>query len=171
MINHMLIPLINQFLAKRDKVVRENIGYDQAKHVGVLYSHPDRTKSSAIHELIKALQKDGKTTASLCLLSTRELSASQAENCFGEHEIKLFGRWLNPLVPKFYEQKFDYLLYLDSSVSPLTENILLKSAALCRIGLYNESSKHLFEMMIKTADDSDLSYQMMEVYKYIKQLR
>jgi hypothetical protein len=171
MINHQLIPLINKFLAKKDKAVRENIGYSQARTIGIIYSHPDKAKSSAVLELITRLKSDDKSTASICLIDANKIKTADPKVSFGEHEIKLFGSWLNPIVPEFYEKKFDYLLHLDQSVSPLIENILLKSAALCRIGLYNERNKHLFEMMIKTGDDTELSDQMMEIYKYLKQLR
>ncbi len=171
MINHTLIPLINRLLTKKDKSSRGNVGYDQAGEIGILYSHPNQMKSSAIGELLKKINQDDKSTSTICLLNPKAFEKSDNESCFGEHQIKLFGKWTNPIVTQFYERKFDYLLHLDTIMSPLTENILLKSAALCRIGLYNESNKHLFEMMIKTADDADLSYQMMEVYRYLKQLR
>lgn len=171
MINHTLVPLINQFLTKRDKVSRENVGYEQANNIGILYSHPDQRKSSAILELMGKINQDDKNTSSICLLDSKTFKESPTDNCFGEHEIKLFGDWANPIVSKFYQRKFDYLLHLDSTVNPLTENILLKSSAICRIGLYNENHSHLFEMMIKTADNDGLSFQMMEIYRYLKQLR
>lgn len=171
MINQALIPTINRFHARKENVSRDNVGYDQAKDIGILYSYPDPVKSSAISELIGKLKEDGKTANSIFLIDPKKTDSGGVENCFFDSHIKLFGKWINPIVPKFYERKFDYLLHLDEDVSPLIENVLLKSQALCRIGMYNESHKHLYEMMIKTADGANLSFQMMEIYSYLKQLR
>lgn len=170
-VNHLLLPLINRFLARKDVNPRQNVGYEQAKSMGILCSYPDKKKSAVIGELIQKLSSDNKSIHTIRLLDATTFLSADPSISFSDQQIKLLGSWTNPIVPKFFEERFDYLLHLDEEVNPLVENILLKSKALCRIGLYNERNKHLFEMMIKTADDADQSYQMMEIYRYLKQLR
>ncbi|GEM_PF-6191297 len=171
MISHSITGLTNNWLSRKKQPKRESIGYEQANQIGIIYSYPSKAKSSAVNELIAEFTRDNKKAVSISIVDRSGFETDKSGKVIGEHQISPFGKWKNDKVTEFCQSKFDYLLCLDEEPGPLVQNILLKSVALCRIGIHNERSSGLFEMMIKPAETNDISFKMMDICKYLRQLR
>ena len=171
MISQSFLSLSNRWLLRKPAKSRESIGYQRAEHFGILFSYASDAKTQAITEFIERLDDDNKKVISLSIWSKTEFESQKEFGAVGDHELNPLGQWKNDHLIKFCSQKFDYLLCLDDQPGPLVQNILLKSEAQCRIGIHDFQSGMLYEMMIKPADTGDLSYKMMDIYKYLSQLR
>jgi mevalonate kinase len=163
-----LLPIINKFLSKKSKTERESISYKEAKQVGILYTNENAKTGDSITSLIQNLEQDGKIIKKLML--DVEKGKQSNPNIFKKSDISFFGYWNNDSVKDFYNSNFAFLLYPSELINPIIENILLHSKCKCRIGIHNDNSEHVFEMMVKLPVKATENQKMDAIYKYLKVL-
>ncbi len=160
----MLTELHNKIARWRDKVIRENISYESAQKFGILYKG-DQQEMADISYLAEKLRNDGKQVDMLCYLQG---AAPTDKERFSGRDFSIFGNWKRVEILQYCEKPFDFLINTDDAIHPLIENILIRSHAKCRIGLYNETQDDLFEMMIKCDRSLDAIRRMDSIYNYLK---
>lgn len=135
-------------ISQTDCVVRTSIGFEQAKHIGILYSADSPQKHDTIALLVQQLKKSGKQIAGLCYTT---IPTQQTANFFptitAQH-LQLWGTINHPQAIMFLNTPFDYLLQVDLIGDPVLDYLIAQAQAKCRVGCYHKTRIHLFEIMI-----------------------
>ena len=153
---------------KKGKIKRGSVSYDAAESVGILFTVIDRPKHSLIKKFIKLLEKDKKKVDVLCLLGEGKENYDFIFDYFTTRDFSIFGHIVSKSILLFVQKKFDYLIVLDTESNIFTDNILAKSNAKCRIGIYHDDKDPFYELMIKINKDNSVEELIDQVYHYLK---
>lgn len=153
---------------RKGKIARGSVSYDEAESVGILFTVIDRPKHSLIKKFIKQLEKDKKKVDVLCLLGEGKENYDFIFDYFTTRDFSLFGHIVSKSILLFIQKKFDYLIVLDTEPNIFTDNILVKSNAKCRIGIYHDDKDPFYELMIKINSNNSMEEFIDQVYHYLK---
>ncbi|MFT7030826.1 MAG: hypothetical protein ACJA2C_002226 [Marinoscillum sp.] len=141
------------------------VSFSSSQRVAVLYSN-ELNQSGEIEQLVKLLRKEGKevSTMAFCDEKKGELNLPY----FNANDISLTGDIHKSELSFFIDQKYDFAIYLDESMSYLLDYLYSLLDAKCRVGNYTLKRTEMFELMIlcnkqgvKLGD---------EVLRYLKQI-
>jgi hypothetical protein len=166
-INFLKIRTNNQL--KKNKSLRTNIPYAQAKTVGIIFSVEDKPKHDYIKEFIHKLEHDGKKVQVLEYLPTKKENYEFMFDFFSIKDVSFWGKIESEKTLKFSDTPFDYLFCLDTEQNPLLLYLLARSKSKCRVGKFNEGEKSFFEFMIDT--NGNIKGLIDGIYKYTTQLK
>ena len=169
MLKKVLSYKTNHYL-KKNKAGRENISYEKARTVGVLFSVEDRLKHDVVCDFIQKLKDDGKKVTVLCFLGKNKENIDFKFDYFSFDDVSFWGKIKSEGIDKFIDQEFDFLYNLDIKTNILIDYILAKSKSKCRVGIYNERNTRLFEMMIKVDEYKNLEKIAGQLLHYTKEL-
>jgi hypothetical protein len=151
LIKEKLLSFYINRLLKSSKRARWNVGYQQAKTIGILYTREDPQKEIYILQFIDLLAKTGKKIQALeyipANLAQQETMHKKIPS-FVEHEISFLGKSKNEELTKFMDTCFDYLYHIDLTSNILLDYLLVKCQAKCRIGSFNINRATCFEVMV-----------------------
>ena len=158
----------NRALLKKEKD-RQNLGYKNAKLVGILFIGGNPEKEAAVQSLKLALEADGKEVK---LLKFQKIDKAQEMElpCFDSKSFGLFGQIQSLAVKEFCEQKFAYLFHLDINSNPYTNFVLVNCEADCRVGIHSQGNESYYDFMIKKEDNlgqQELFKRMLEYTKIL----
>ena len=155
---------------KSTKAVRETNGFSNSLSIGILFTYSDKHNFTLVNEMVDKLEHEGKTTNSITYIMKMGENDNYQFPFFNIKDIDFWGRWKKMEVNHFIDLPFDYLLNLDLNINNVTQNILARSMAKCRVGRYEEGKSDYFELMI---DHKENNYEQFidQVYHYIKNLR
>ncbi len=165
--NKLLTRNTNKIL-KKGSIKRGSISYKSAESVGILFEVTNRSKHSEIKKFIKTLENDGKKVDVLCLLGEGKENYDFIFDYFTTNDFSFFGQIVSQSILLFTQKKFDYLIVLDTDTSIFIDNVLAKSNAKCRVGIYHDNRGPFYELMIKTNNPDNISALIEEVYRYLK---
>ncbi|WP_162534213.1 DUF6913 domain-containing protein [Candidatus Cardinium hertigii] len=136
------------------RVVRErsNVGLSKAATIGVLYSYQTAAKHDMVQRFVRDLKNLDKKVSVLCYITEQERmhpSSGSLRYTFGHEAFTVFGKVSNELVRTFIKMPFDYLFHVDMDANALLDYIVANNQAKCRVGHFDSSRKHLFEVMVK----------------------
>jgi len=154
-IKEKLLALYTKKLAKNDKVGRFNVGFQQANRIGLLYTQEDAQQKEHVLQFIDQLKSTGKL---IYVLQYRPTQASPRDEEFPEftkQAISYWGKILTQQVTTFLNLPLDYLYHIDLISNPILDYILAKSKAKCRMGNFDLTRAHLFEIMVKCENKID----------------
>lgn len=149
LIKEKLLGLYTKNVLKAHKIPRRNVGFKQAKLIGLLYTQEDLQKKELIQQFIDQLQATGKTVAVLPYVATKNQAFDEGFPGFTQHAINYWGQLLDGQLADFVNTAFDYLYHLDFTSDPILDYLLAKSLAKCRVGNFDLSRANLFEIMVK----------------------
>jgi len=164
-----ILNTINKIKRRRLEINRASLSYSKANHFGILYTYIDENKQKAINEFVQSLKKDGKRVDLLPAIKEQNAD-NRYFKTFKIDEINSFGKWSNNNVNLFIYQQYDFIIYPDLNLNLEMENILINSYAKCRIGFIN-SRMNLFELILKSEQEYDISYRLNRLLKYLKKLK
>ena len=166
--NKLLNRNTKKSLKRRDQE-KGSISYSEANKVGILFTVVDRTKHEAVKKFIKKLEKDCKKVDVLCLLPEGKDNYDFIFDYFTTNDFTLFGNTASQSILLFIQQEFDYLFVLDTTSNIYIENLLAKSSAKCRVGIFDDNNGPYFELMIKISNNNteELTEQ---IYHYLNLL-
>jgi hypothetical protein len=147
-IKEKILSLYTKRLIKTNRLVRTNVGFHQAKNMGILYSVDTPQKNEAVLYLEVQLKKMGKQVTGLCYADTPMQAINLTFPAITHHDIQLWGTITHPQAQIFVNTSFDYLFQVDLMGHPVLDYLLAKSQAKCRVGHYNTLRTSLFEMMV-----------------------
>lgn len=153
---------------RKGKIKRGSVSYDAAESIGILFTVVDRPKHSLIKKFIKLMEKDKKKVDVLCWLGEGKENYDFIFDYFTTRDFSLFGHVASQSILLFIQKKFDYLIVLDTESNIFTDNILAKSNAKCRIGIYHDDKDPFYELMIKINKNDSIEELIDQVYHYLK---
>ncbi len=132
------------------KVRRFSSSCNDASSIGVICSHKSLIgQDNAIEEFVEELKNRGKKVTLLVFHENSSNIDGIASNSFSKRDLNFFGIWKKERVRVFIEKEFDFLINLDLDYNVFVSNIVARSKARCRIGIYNDETKPFLELMIK----------------------
>jgi hypothetical protein len=173
-IKEKILSLYTRRLIKTGRVVRTNVGFQQAQSMGILYSADTPKKNEAVLHLAAQLKKMGKQVTGLCYATAPIQATNLTFPTIIHRDIRLWGIITHPQAHAFVNTPFDYLFQVDLVGHPMLDYLLAKSQAKCRIGYYDTLRTNLFEMMVtlnKKPDGNeidDLTAQMIHYAQLLK---
>jgi len=170
MLNKYFLSFKTNAAIKSTKAVRETSGFSNSLSIGILFTYSDKHNFALVNEMVDKLEKEGKNTSSITYIMKIGEDDNYQFPFFNIKDVDFWGRWKKMEVNNFIELPFDYLLNLDLKINNVTQNILARSMAKCRVGRYEEGKSDFFELMIDHKEDKYEQY-INQVYHYIKNLR
>jgi hypothetical protein len=156
-------------LLKRNKAQRNNISYQQAKTVGLIFTVEDKQKHFIVKEFIKKLELDGKIIQVLEYLPAQHDNYEFKFDFFTDKDLSFWGNITSAAAIQFTEAPFDFLFYVDLEPNDLVLNLLARSKAKCRVGRFSDSGTQYLELMIESVANTQALVDGM--YKYAGSLR
>ena len=154
-----LLAFYTRRLIKKSPAIRSSIGYAQARHMGILYTHENAAKNKAIQVLATHMQQTGKKTYTLCYLSPQSDAVHpEGVPTYTQDAVNLWGQARHKALAYFLSTPFDYLYHVDLVSNPILDYCLAVCRAQCRIGAFDMRRVSLFEIMVA------LSSQKKNVY-------
>jgi hypothetical protein len=167
---HFLPWRVKQAL-KNNKSLRDNIGFNKAKQIGIIFSSKSKAKNDAIQKYTEELRESGKDVTVLAFVSKNADIPPGHIDHFSQNELTITGVIRNEKALKFTEKTFDYLVCLDTQADLYVKNILAMSKAKFRLGTYvDDESEDYFEMMIKLKHDSNFDHLIEEIKTFTNKL-
>ena len=157
-------------LLKRNDLQRDSIGFSQSKLIGILFTMEGEEKFKLVKMLQKDLEELGKKVEVLSHLPKGATNYEFLYKIFNKQDVSFTGKFKNDDVLRFAGAKFDYLLVLDSTLSPLIQNIIAMSQAHCRMGSHSDESEKFFEFMVAQKEKQNSIQLIQEISKYLKGL-
>ncbi|HEY9044957.1 MAG TPA: hypothetical protein VIN08_03645 [Ohtaekwangia sp.] len=156
-------------LLKKNKALRANVGYKQAKTVGLIFSVEDKQKHFIVKEFIKKLEQDEKNVQVLEYLPAKHDNFEFRFDFFTEKDLSFWGNITSSTALQFAEAPFDFLFYIDLTPNPLVLHLLAKSKAKCRVGKFFDDGQLYLDLMIESVANTQALVDGM--YKYAAQLK
>ena len=166
-IGKKLHSLLNTPIKRKDH--SNTVPFELASSIGVLYTWTDQRSHSEIQNFITELSAI-KEVMTLCFNPLKE-PISVLDPVVHISELSNLGKLNSAAASKFMRTPLDYLFHLDFTLNEITQSILAKSKAKCRIGIHSEQGQDYYEMMIginKNAGFSNFAGQMLKYAKEIK---
>lgn len=158
----------NRAQLKKEKS-RQNLGYKNARLVGILFIGGNPEKDAAVFSLKAALEADGKLVK---LLQFQKVDKTKEATfpSFDEKSFGFFGQVQSSGVKEFCAEKFSYLFHLDINSNPYTNFVLVNCEAECRIGIHSKGKESYYDFMIKEEkkmNQKELFDKMLEYTKIL----
>lgn len=164
------IPYKTKGLVQKARKIRNSMNYQEASHVGILFSMSSLEDFETIRKFENKLRKEGKKVSALPFLGKDMENFDFHYDFFTQKDFSFFGNIQTDNVRKFLQQPFDLLICLDWKPNMYLEYLLAASAAHFRIGPYICERESLFELMISLPEGSELSELINQIYHYTNKL-
>ncbi|SKC85610.1 DUF6913 domain-containing protein [Ohtaekwangia koreensis] len=156
-------------ILKKNKASRANVGYKQAKTVGIIFTVEDKQKHYIVKEFIKKLELDEKHVQVLEYLPAKHDNYEFKFDFFTEKDLTFWGNITSSSAQQFAQAPFDFLFYIDLTPNVLVLHLLAKSKAKCRVGKFFDQGQLYLELMIESVANTQALVDGM--YKYATQLK
>ncbi|MHA7878087.1 MAG: DUF6913 domain-containing protein [Bacteroidota bacterium] len=147
-IKQKMLALYTRRTIQTDRVVRANVGFQQAQHVGILYSADSSKKHKTVNQFVNQLKAMGKNVSVLCYTTVPVQQAANTYATITHRDLQLWGTITHPKAKAFINTPFDYLFQVDMVGHAAMDYLIAKSQAKCRVGYYDTARTNLFEMMV-----------------------
>ncbi len=157
--------------SSKDKTNRGDLTpFEEARHIGILYTWEGVQKEQAVQNLIEKIQEEREITT-LCYNPDKKTIPETNHLVFGVHELSILGKIKSEVADQFLKSRFDYLFHLDFEPSEITGSLLINSKAKCRIGLHVDESEGLYELMIGINKSAGLDNLIEQMLLYVNALK
>ena len=170
LLHNTLIPFRTKSLHKNEKKKRASMNYREARTVGIVFAMTNLDDFETVRKFETRLRKEGKEVQVLSYLPASVENFDFHYDFFNQKDFSLFGGLKSGNILKFLEKQFDILICLDRNINIYMEYIMAASAARFRIGPYISKRENIFELMIRTAEGSELSELINQIYHYTNEL-
>lgn len=156
----------NIFLNHKGKptiATKEHCTYSEARNIGILYN-ADEFGIEVINKLEELLKNDGKDVARIGYAD----KPSEDKLVFHKKDISGTGNIKNDNLSFFINQKFDFLVSLDTSENINYKYILALSKAICKVGFETEQYYDLLQLSLKM--DESKPKAVTNMVRYLKMI-
>ena len=148
------------------------VSFNDAKKIGMLYDATEEGDYETVKQYVKLLRGDHKELLALGYVDRKELSRNQFSQLGLDFFTKKNLKW-NMIpdsleVKNFIKEPFDILINLNEGNCFPLNYITAMSKARFRIGRYNKSHIHNFDMMIDAGNSTSLSNFIKEADRYLR---
>lgn len=156
-----------------DVLERNVVNYHQVNQVGILFHLSEDVDPEPLARFIRKLEQDHKK---LKILTYLEHTHSHPYRFYIDYFRKEDIHWSGKLeeIPKirqFLDTQFDYLFCIESEPQPVFNELLQKTKANCRVGLFHDGRTNLFELMVQNPDWKDIAHTLDQMLNYTKLLK
>ncbi len=170
MFKKKFLSLSTKLFLKKNKASRPTTGYRRAKNIGIIFTVEGTDKHKAIKSFVKELENDGKNVEVLSYLGKGKDNYEFLFDFISNGDINLWGKLINETALKFSEKKFDYLFNIDHTRNRILENILARSMAKCRIGVYTENNDAFYELMVNSKHNDNPEELIQTMHHYARKI-
>lgn len=144
--------------------------FAEASSIGIIYTYEGIKKEAIISAFIEKIKQE-RNVESLCFNPDKTIILDTERPVFNIYELSMLGKINSPDTVSFLGEKFEYLFHLDFELSDITEVLLIKSKARCRIGLHSNSFGNPYELMIGINKSAGLDNLIEQMLKYVNALK
>ena len=166
MIFRKYIQLKNNRLRKKNNSESHSVSYNEAKLIGIVFTHKSVSQIDWAEQLSALFKKDGKKVKIMAYEPSREVNHLPFDT-FTDKDITFWGNYTRSNVNTFIDEQFDFLFCIDEEPNTIVENILMSSHAKCRVGKYREGSEDIYDLMIAPGTDNEWLSGM---HTYVKRI-
>ena len=170
-IDRKLLALRTKLFVKKNNFERITTSFSEAKKIGIVFCVEDKVKHASIDHFVHKLQKEGKTVKALCYLPKGKENYEFRFDFFARADLSFWGNFTSPLIEEFLQEDYDYLFSIDHKSHFLVDNIIARSKAKCRIGLYQEEHNQWLEMMVRVQEFKNIDKAIDQMYHYTMELQ
>jgi Family of unknown function (DUF6913) len=157
--------------ASKEKIRRGALKpFEAASSIGIIYTWEDVKKEALISDFIEKINQE-RNVDSLCFNPDKNNILDTTRPVFSINELSILGKINSPDALNFLDKKFDYLFHLDLKLSEITEVLLIKSKARCRIGLHSDRLGSPYELMIGINESAGLDNLIEQMLKYVNAIK
>lgn len=149
--------------SKKGQTNEDHGTYTNAHSIGILYNANEFTEVF-INELTDQFKGEGKDVSKLGFVDKR----TDLKLFFSKKDISGTGKIKKDIVSFFINNKFDFLISLDTIGDINYCYVLAQSKAICKIGLEAKAHSQLLQLSLKP--ENDLERSAMNVIKYLKMI-
>ena len=167
LIGKKLHSLLNRPSKRKSKP--NTVSFESAKLVGVLFTYSDLRSFNEIELFINTL-KQLKEVKVLCFNTLKD-SINVNYSTVNMSELSNLGKLNSPAANDFINAPLDFLFHIDFELNEITQSILAKSKAKCRLGVYSDGGRNYYELMIginKSAGITNFGEQLLKYAKGVK---
>ncbi len=146
------------------------MNYREARTAGIIFVMNNLDDFETVRKFEAKLKKEGKEVHVLSYLPANVENFDFHYDFFNRKDFNFAGSLISGNVISFLQKKFDLLICLERSLNIYIEYLMAASAARFRIGPYISQRENLFELMIRTPEESDLSELINQIYHYTNEL-
>ena len=170
MLKKYLVAYKSRHALKKNPVVRINPSFQEAKHIGILFTWEGEKKVEIIQHFVDELKISGKKCSVLCFYHKKEEIPSKTFKFFTPNDFDPLGSAKTDTLKQLINSKFDFLFHLDTLKNIYIEYILAHSQAKCRVSRLDFERKDFYDFMIKTGDNEGIEHLCRHVLHYTKSL-
>ena len=166
----MLEPFYRYVIEKKiklNKSRRENINFETAKEIGILYSASGQNSAEVFHNFVYELKLKNKSFI-IINYSPKPTGISLKYDCIKltDKDINWMGSYSMQEITAFIRKPFD-ILYCISETLPLAfELILCDSKAKFRVGRFYPGKEGLFDFMIDTKQSDSIPFLIEQIIHF-----
>lgn len=146
---------------------KEHATYKACQSVGILYN-VEEFDASVLALLTDEIKTDGKTVATLGYWDKPNDPSAVGNLVFTKKDISNTGSIKKDSIEFFVNQRFDFLISLDTWENINYKYILATSKATCKIGFETESYRDLLLMTMQPMEEKVQSVK--DLLKYLKMI-
>ena len=155
---------------RKNATKRLTTDYGEANNIGIIFSSEDLLKHKAVKSFVKKLTLEGKNVTVISFVGKGKQNHEFLYDIITPGDISFWGSINDETAQKFVNESFDYLFNLDLDSNQVIENILAKSKAKCRVGIYNEEKSSFYELMINPGKEGSISNLIEDIHHYARKL-
>jgi len=144
--------------------------FEEAKSVGIIYTWGGSKKEALVSGFIEQIKHD-RNIECLCFNPNKNTTIDTIRPVLSDTDVSIMGKINSPETVNFLNSKFEYLFHLDFDLSEMTEVLLIKSKARCRIGLHSDNSSSPYELMIGINENAGLDNLIEQMLKYVNVIK
>lgn len=152
------------------KVKRSLTNLTDAKTVGIVYESGSPDNDIIITKFAEELRKQGKIVEVLNYVHDTKIDHKADVTVFNKSTISWCLVPNDERVDKFIAKPFDVLFAAYTAKSLPLDYVVSLSHSKCRVGVFEESKTHQFELMVNTNAKADLTYFLQQATHYLNQI-
>lgn len=168
MVCQLALKLRNKLALKKELHLFKTVPFQEAHRIGILAEDLNKNKK-AIENLIAKIKAEGKEVDVLCLSNVKEIQKQKKDfHLFSKKDISWKGNFKKIFIEDFIKTDFDFLFDLSANKNLALDNILARSKAKCRIGIFNEKREKYLDLMISPKKQQPLEHTVEQMIQYSK---
>lgn len=164
-----LLQLLNNPSKRKGNEKTVIVPFDQAQHLGILFTWTDTKKEAALEAFVEKLGADKKVDV-LCFNPNKESVNSQYP-ILQISDLTALGKFNSEVTQYFLRQPFDFIFHFDFEMNEITKSILVMTKAKCRVGFHSKEGAKYYELMIGINKSAGITNFAEQIEKYVKAIR
>ncbi|MFT5834262.1 MAG: hypothetical protein ACI97N_001898 [Cognaticolwellia sp.] len=159
--------MLNQKI-KSLSVKRTSIHFEKSKRIGILFDATNLDNRVFVENYMQLFRKAGKRVDIMAFVDDEEKHDNLPFKYFNRKDLSWYEHPKTQEVEEFINTPFDILINLHIHPVKSLEYIAALSHANMRVGKYDESKVHCYDLMIDNAKNENLQHFIQQIDKHLK---